>query len=142
LDALARANALPHGVTVTFSDTPLTNAGAITNNSGRGIVFGPGVDDEPWTDGFESFFMPSAAGTTNLRYTLAHEYGHAIMYQNLSHGANSRQRYATARDKLSPYAKSDHKEGYAEAFAEFYLSGGNTPNPTVQEYAKEFGWRA
>ena len=42
---------------------------------------------------------------------------------------------------MSKYGKKNEFESYAEGFADFYLSKGNSKNPVTQSLAKEFKWK-
>jgi hypothetical protein len=42
---------------------------------------------------------------------------------------------------LSQYGSTNIYEGYAEAFADFWISKGKSTNLATIEYAKAFGWR-
>ena len=93
------------------------------------------------------FKMPVTPKTTQLEYTLTHEWGHLI--DDISYGSQSYQRQnAIARLKAqfpdafkSQYSGRNTKEFYAEMFTEYIQTGGKTPNALVQAMAKEFGWK-
>jgi hypothetical protein len=92
-----------------------------------------------------TYKMPSLATVSQLRYTLAHEWGHAIDVAR-SEGAADREAlvkrlYAENPGFLSSYGKTKTTEAFAELFAEFYLTNGQTDNKLVQAFAKEFGWK-
>jgi len=92
--------------------------------------------------------MPVTAGTTQLEYTLAHEWGHLIDDIG-GYGVQSAQRQnAIAKLKAefpdafkSQYSGKNSKEFFAEMFTEYYRTDGLTTNPLVQAMAKEFGWK-
>jgi len=93
------------------------------------------------------FKMPVTQATTQLEYTLTHEWGHLL--DDINHGVQSGQRQ-TAIAKLkaqfpdafkSQYSGKNTKEFYAEMFTEYVRTGGTTPNELVQAMAKEFGWK-
>jgi hypothetical protein len=93
------------------------------------------------------FKMPTTQATTQLQYTLTHEWGHLI--DDITDGTQSARRTA-AIVKLkaeypdsfkSGYSAKNTKEFYAEMFTEYYRTGGQTPNLLVQAMAKEFGWK-
>lgn len=97
-------------------------------------------------DGFQ---MPSAkAGNTkNLDYLLTHEYGHHVDFDQHSDNGYSYHQHPlynnpSFRDHLSRYGKSDDQgiEGFAEAFAEWHHSGGQTKNPSAIAMARYEGW--
>jgi SPP1 gp7 family putative phage head morphogenesis protein len=94
-------------------------------------------------------FMPAAGSSSRVSYVLAHEWGHALephgpedpvtgVTPGMIQLANLRREQ---RDALSGYGRSTAHEGYAEAFAEWWLTRGQTTNPAAQAYAREFGWR-
>jgi hypothetical protein len=91
--------------------------------------------------------MPVTQATTQLEYTLTHEWGHLL--DDITHGVQSGQRQtAIARLKAqfpdafkSQYSGKNTKEFYAEMFTEYVQTGGKTPNALVQAMAKEFGWK-
>jgi hypothetical protein len=93
------------------------------------------------------FKMPATEATTQLQYTLAHEWGHLI--DDIVDGEQTfRRTQAIARFKAefpdsfkSGYSAKNTKEFYAEMFTEFYRTGGQTPNLLVQAMAREFGWK-
>jgi hypothetical protein len=92
--------------------------------------------------------MPVTSTTTQLEYTLTHEWGHLIDDIG-QYGTQSAQRTnAILRLKKqfpdafkSQYSGKNTKEFYAEMFTEYVRTGGTTPNELVQAMAKEFGWK-
>lgn len=74
-----------------------------------------------------------------LRYTIAHEYGHTWEWGNLTDAQIAFGKRNKAH--LSEYAQENYHEAFAEAFADWYLSGGKSANPATQDYAARFGWR-
>lgn len=143
LDALVEANPLPGPLMVVFTQEK-SASGRANTSAERIAMHGAWQPRNPMDNGtgFASFFMPTAADplVTELGYHLAHEYGHALSYQlghtGAAHGARDR-----FEQDLSPYGRSDKMEGYAEAFAEYFLSAGLSDNPAAQGYAAQFGWR-
>jgi SPP1 gp7 family putative phage head morphogenesis protein len=94
------------------------------------------------------FKMPTTAATTQLQYTLTHEWGHLI--DDIKETGSQTLQRQTAIGRLqdaypnefkSRYSGKNDKEFYAEMFTEFYATGGQTPNLLVQAMAKEFGWK-
>lgn len=80
------------------------------------------------------------------RYALTHEWGHLLdpswsrdatdpLYQQAVHMSE------IAEQHLSDYGNSNPTEAIAEAFAEFYLSRGQTKNPAAIAYATWLHWR-
>lgn len=91
-------------------------------------------------------WMPASASHSRVSYVLAHEWGHALEAADAAEvGSATNWRLvntrATYRSHLSGYGKSTVHEGYAEAFAEWWLTRGQTTNAAAQAYAREFGWR-
>lgn len=83
--------------------------------------------------------MPASTTVSQAQYVLAHEWGHAV---------NS-ERYTTPTDLpaakarvtgMSDYGNSSPYEAYAEAFAEWSLTGGKTTNVAARQYAADYGW--
>jgi SPP1 gp7 family putative phage head morphogenesis protein len=93
------------------------------------------------------FKMPTTQATTQLQYTLTHEWGHLL--DDITDGTQSARRTATIvklkaeyPDSFkSGYSAKNTKEFYAEMFTEFYRTNGQTPNLLVQAMAREFGWK-
>lgn len=81
--------------------------------------------------------MPSAAKVSLLQYVLAHEWGHA-----LSDAFDPSALFALVGIAgMSPYGQRNEREAFAEAWAEWFLTSGQTANPAAQAYADHFGWR-
>jgi hypothetical protein len=102
-------------------------------------------------------FMPAHDQTTTLRYTLAHELGHIIDFENehtlprvtrtpsgmaIPTGTPTEavEHFHKHRTKLSRYGKSNVHEGYAEAFAQWTLDKGAN-DPVARDYARRYGWK-
>lgn len=94
-----------------------------------------------------NFKMPVTAETSQLDYTLTHEWGHLI--DDIVDGDQTYIR-TTAIKKIraeypdafrSGYSDKNYKEFYAEMFTEYYQTAGQTPNRLVQAMAKEFNWK-
>ena len=98
------------------------------------------------------FKMPSRAFVSQLRYTLSHEWGHALdeidnVVSTFGAQQTSNRVHAIRRLRaefpdafLSDYGKTNTKETIAELFAEWYNTNGKSDNALVQAAAKEFGW--
>jgi len=89
-------------------------------------------------------FMPAARTTDPLVYTLTHEWGHALTpLDGISLTGNRAMRRVWRNNDFAfgKYGRSSVHEGYAEAFAEWYLTRGLTTNAAAKAYAREFGWR-
>ncbi len=94
---------------------------------------------------FDQFdkLVPAARISTPLDYALTHEYGHMLQENRdrSGHRLLADNRILHANDPPSPYGASSAYEGYAEAFAEYHLSNGETDMPVAQELAKLDGWK-
>jgi SPP1 gp7 family putative phage head morphogenesis protein len=93
------------------------------------------------------FKMPATANTTQLQYTMAHEWGHLVDDMPKGFGAYERNTIIAKLKKEFPdafksgYSAKNTKEFYAEMFTEYYRTSGQTTNPLVQALATEFGWK-
>lgn len=84
-------------------------------------------------------YMPTASTTPALVYALTHEWGH------LASGALARddpwwRKHFKDSPEMSEKGRTNAREGYAEAFAEWLLSQGQTTNPVARQYAAHYGW--
>lgn len=84
--------------------------------------------------------MPSVADVTGLRYVLTHEWGHVVTPKQTEQAA-LRAAFEVYGEFLSGYGQTSAAEAYAEAFAEWVLTRGQSSNAGVQGYAKRFGWK-
>lgn len=114
------------------------NADSLANEKG----FRQHVENDP------EFFMPTAEHTGAAEYFLAHEWGHAIDYDDVPGGDAKTQAHLKAQVNmsLSEYGSmgsswGDVNEAYAEAFAEWWLSGGKTTNAAAIAYADMYQWK-
>lgn len=101
------------------------------------------------------FKMPSISAVPHRDYTLAHEWGHTVDIGGTFTRKESIQNSLTTmkierlrkefKDNplafVSGYSNKNTKEFYAEMFAEFFLTKGQTNNPLVLAMAKEFNWK-
>ena len=95
-------------------------------------------------DGWKQASMPFES----RRWTIVHEWGHAIDEGSL-HGAPVNRFFGQIRKKfpglppdgLSKYGRTDKWEGYAESFADWWTTRGKTTNPATRAYAEKYGWR-
>lgn len=79
--------------------------------------------------------MPSYAtleNTERWRYVLAHEWGH------IAH--NGEDFDGREVGGMSDYGSSSVREAVAEAFAEWFMTRGQTDNPAARAYAAHHGW--
>lgn len=105
-------------------------------------------DDWP-PDMAETYTMPAAGrpgGVEMWRYALTHEWGHLVdpswtSDPNDPLARQAQQMHEIAGKHLSDYGRGDPTEAIAEAFAEFYLSRGQTTNPAAIAYAAWLHWR-
>lgn len=97
--------------------------------------------------------MPSLYATGFDKYFLLHETGHQFDVANNRTGSGSDSRWNSkatlplfnnpdVKDSLSIYGRTDYREAYAEAFAEWHGTGGKTKNVAAIAYAKQQGWVA
>lgn len=78
--------------------------------------------------------MPAASSTDRAAYTLMHEWGHALESPDAHYPGDGHQH------DLGRYGQTNEHEGFAEAFAEWYATGGKTKNKAAQDLAKQNGW--
>lgn len=78
--------------------------------------------------------MPAAQSVKASTYVLHHEWGHAVDDKGSETHLNSYK-------GMSGYGQQNHREGFAEAFAEWSLTGGQTTNEATNSYADLAGWR-
>jgi GNAT superfamily N-acetyltransferase len=81
------------------------------------------------------------------QYVMAHEWGHAVKQPkgyaralDGSHREAALYRLFGDAAQVSAYAMSQPAEFYAEAFADWHQSRGQTKRPVVRKAAQEFGW--
>lgn len=96
------------------------------------------------------FYMPSSQNgdTKNMDYLMTHEYGHHLdLTKNVDPGTfratykvNPLMKNRNFYDNLSRYGKAHEVEAYAEAFAEWHHSEGQTKNPASIALARSEGW--
>jgi hypothetical protein len=93
------------------------------------------IDANKANDLGDTDFMPSAPSKGNgIKYVLAHEWGHVV-------DSRSDDKVTNHTDGMSEYGKSHPREGFAEAFADNYVTNGKSTNPATKAYAEEEGWR-
>lgn len=99
---------------------------------------------------FVSSGAPEARTTRPADYVVTHEYGHAIEADRYGTPDGKFQTPAEVETAIhtleqpSSYGnwyKNGEHEVYAEAFAEWYLSGGQTKVPMAQRLAELEGWK-
>ncbi len=89
--------------------------------------------------------MPSAHTNDPTAYTMTHEYGHSKYFQSTDMKTQVRLgvevfKRPDVKSALSEYGRTNHLEGYAEAYAEWSLTGGKSTNKAVATYAETFSW--
>lgn len=90
--------------------------------------------------------VPEARLTSPADYVMTHEYGHLLEERNpfnLTHSLAIGDAIHAADPPSSYgnwYHSNDH-EAYAEAFAEWHLSGGETKMPIARTLAEMEGWK-
>jgi len=99
-------------------------------------------------DLLEGTFKQQSVPVTKVRWTIVHEYGHAIDPEDLPtsprntfFGKIRKQFPGKPPDGLSEYGRTNKYEGYAESFADWWTSRGKTTNPATRAYAEKYGWR-
>lgn len=83
--------------------------------------------------------MPASADVSSALYVLAHEWGHSFPTKEDARDEHI-HRESIKAGGMTRYGKSAPVESYAEAFAEWILTRGQTTNPAAQAYAKRFKW--
>ena len=108
--------------------------------------------DAPAVETYRGWSMPAASsegGKNHRLYTMVHEIGH-VYDAKMNHLGDFFGRGGTVdgyglfkakRSELSAYGRTKEKEGYAEAFAQFYV-GGKGSNSAADAYARVFDWKA
>jgi len=117
-------------------------AGATIRGTGSIILSDRMIDDWNDPDLFGNF-MPVRTSVPLGEYVVTHEWGHVVDHSDEDPLAESWQNIVWQRNAkyLSIYGNTEYSEGYAEAFAEWFLTKGQTTNVAAQAYAKEYGWK-
>ena len=107
-----------------------------------------------WDNSVRSGFHPEEmANVEAWKSVLVHEYGHSLDSGLVDLGVNAVTDEGASRSpetkqvldehpSASQYGLSNYYEAYAEAYAQFYLSGGKTTDTLAQALAKTEGWKA
>jgi hypothetical protein len=80
-------------------------------------------------------------------WTIAHEWGHAIDTEDFpTTGRNlffgkMKKIPGEPPDGMSRYGRTSKYEGYAESFADWWTTRGQSTNPVTQAYAQKYGWK-
>jgi hypothetical protein len=130
--------------TIASLNSTAAEASALTKQDSGMIWLGPSSFD-PHQETVKStpHFMPhrEAPGVNYLKYVLAHEWGHAIDASHRPGHERQQKLWTKLKSKgASNYGSKNHVEGHAEAFAEWWLSNGQTINEFSRAYADFFGW--
>lgn len=78
-------------------------------------------------------FMGSSRKASRAEYVTAHEFGHLLEPPDAPD-------VPPELKGMSRYGRTNEHEGFAEAFAEWHLSGGRTRSGAASWYAEEFEW--
>jgi len=111
-------------------------------------VASTGFFDKPNKRKFGRFTQSYQNVNHQGQYWLAHEWGHARQMQinqinNDASSASTQSLWNRAVDGklgLSKYGQTNSKEGFAEAFADWFLSEGKSGNQATQTYAYDCQW--
>jgi hypothetical protein len=86
-------------------------------------------------------YMPARDGGSMLQYTFAHEWGHVIERDDHPRTPVRTEFHEIAKEMPgSGYSHTTPTEGFAEAFADWYLSDGNPTSMFTRMYARFWGW--
>lgn len=156
LDALSKCQKQTpvDGLVVEFSDRPFREENVQKEAKGfvvRGtkkINMKPGFLDGPPSSfrSADGHFMPEYKNTkNNLEYYITHEYGHVV--DNRSQGFRgevvedrSVLDSSGSSNSLSKYGQTSDMEAYAESYAEWSLSDGESSNEAATYFADKYGW--
>ncbi len=156
LDALSKCQKQTpvDGLVVEFSDRPFREENVQKEAKGfvvRGtkkINMRPGFLDGPPSSfrSADGHFMPEYKNTkNNLEYYITHEYGHVV--DNRSQGFRgevvedrSVLDSSGSFNSLSKYGQASDVEAYAESYAEWSLSDGESSNEAATYFADKYGW--
>ena len=125
----------------------------LTNSDGQVFVNGTITYQktiEDWNTSTRGGFHPEEmVNVEPWKSVLVHEYGHSLdpglvdittTDDGASRSPETKQALAD-HPSASQYGLSSDYEAYAEAYAQFYLSGGKTTDPLAQALAKTEGWK-
>ena len=107
-------------------------------------VFGPDADYHINKDATSGWHPPATYGVGAIRSVVTHEFGHTLDQPGHSEAVRAVMT-PKSRDEYMPspsrYGQTNSAERYAEAFSEWELSGGTTPQPLPQALAGPAGWK-
>lgn len=130
------------GMKVTIGESEFTNHGpqvagfAAFAYRGKGEIF---MRPRAVTPGLEPDVLMPAAATNRTRYGVAHEWGHTVDRRTSTQAAIDHDR-VLGMSGMSTYGRSDKYESYAEAFAEWSLTGGRSESPAVSYFSETYNW--
>jgi HK97 family phage portal protein len=122
---------------IPHADMPIRNAVGSTSRKNRTILLSEGIfnGDAPERP---DRLMSSRRTFRRDQYTLAHEWGHVL--DDLTDGDLKAVAAAAGDLGMSEYGKEHPRERLAEAFAEWFLTGGTSNNQAVRRFAEALGW--
>jgi hypothetical protein len=102
------------------------------------------TEDTPWLGRIKqnhgrTFKMPVQSEVPQWKYTMTHEWGHLFDVRGDTQAKEQHGRGARAKN-MSAYGRSDPREAYAEAFTQYFLTGGSIKLSTVKWYAEQNAW--
>ncbi len=153
LDAVKDLQSTYPGRQMSISVASPKTANALFGKDGYGgtrtgashIVMSPSAFKPSGQKGFDQsvaagHFSPAGDGMPVGRYAITHEYGHTLDAPKGTPRSEATQHALDTMDATSAYGKQSDAEKYAEAFAEYHLSMGQTTSPLAQSLAKSEGW--
>jgi hypothetical protein len=90
------------------------------------------------TSGHKSY-MPTYYQYPNSIFTMTHEYGH-MRDDRTEEQRTADDGMVAGLPGMSEYGKTSDYEGYAEAYAEWILSYGETTNEVALYFARKYNW--
>lgn len=129
---------------------PATNGLADFDGDDRVMLVSPMAF--PNRRSYSGFHMPAFSKIAEGSAVVVHEWGHVFDNRKMSNAQLMRQfqqagimnRSGTLNPlfffALSDYGRSSESEGFAEAFVEWAVTGGNTDNFAAKWYAREYNW--
>ena len=92
-------------------------------------------------EGRSGHFAPVALDSApghGVDYIVTHEFGHLVDDRS---GRHLREVAVPRHLSVSNYGTTNERERYAEAFAEWYLTNGQTPILNARQMAEQYGWK-
>ena len=150
VDRLQVANPVEKLTVSIGSESSTKHGWAIINGDQMWITPKTARDLSPNLGEGSGFKMPSLLEVSQRDYTLAHEWGHLIDFGASVRSGSQNPVTTSIITRIveenpsafrSRYSGKNTKEFFAEMFAEWFSTGGQTTNPIVQAMAKEFQWK-